>query len=75
MKLRFSIRDLLWLTLVVALAVGWWAYSRRTPAVQKWEYQIRHGITEERTLNEFGEQGWDLCSMEGDRAVLKRPKR
>jgi hypothetical protein len=24
MKLRFSIRDLLWLTLVVALAVGWW---------------------------------------------------
>jgi len=28
MHLRFSIRDLLWLTLVVALAVGWWAYSR-----------------------------------------------
>jgi hypothetical protein len=24
MKLRFTIRDLLWLTLVVALAVGWW---------------------------------------------------
>jgi hypothetical protein len=24
MKLRFSIRDLLWLTVVVALAVGWW---------------------------------------------------
>jgi hypothetical protein len=24
MKLRFSIRDLLWLTLVVALCVGWW---------------------------------------------------
>jgi len=24
MRLRFSIRDLLWLTLVVALAVGWW---------------------------------------------------
>jgi len=24
MRLRFTIRDLLWLTLVVALAVGWW---------------------------------------------------
>jgi hypothetical protein len=24
MKLRFSIRDLLWLTVVVALCVGWW---------------------------------------------------
>ncbi len=24
MKLRFSIRDLLWLTLVAALCVGWW---------------------------------------------------
>jgi hypothetical protein len=24
MKLRFTIRDLFWLTLVVALAVGWW---------------------------------------------------
>jgi hypothetical protein len=24
MKLRFTIRDLLWLTLVVAMAVGWW---------------------------------------------------
>jgi hypothetical protein len=24
MRLRFSIRDLLWLTVVVALAAGWW---------------------------------------------------
>lgn len=28
MKLRFSIRDLLWQTLVVALVVGWWFDSR-----------------------------------------------
>ena len=26
---RFSIRDLLWLTVVVALAVGWWVDHRR----------------------------------------------
>jgi hypothetical protein len=24
MRLRFTIRDLLWLTLMVAMAVGWW---------------------------------------------------
>ena len=28
MKLRFTIRDLFWLTLVVALAVGWWLDHR-----------------------------------------------
>jgi hypothetical protein len=28
MKLRFSIRDLMWLTLVVALSVGWWIEHR-----------------------------------------------
>ena len=26
MRLRFTIRDLLWLTLVAALATGWWIY-------------------------------------------------
>jgi len=31
--LRFSIRDLLWLTLVVALAVGWWLEHRSWVAV------------------------------------------
>ena len=29
MRLRFSIRDLFWLTLVVALAVGWWLDHRK----------------------------------------------
>jgi hypothetical protein len=29
MKLRFTIRDLLWLTLVVGLAVGWWLDHKR----------------------------------------------
>jgi len=28
MPLRFTIRDLLWLTLVVALATGWWIDTR-----------------------------------------------
>ena len=30
MRLRFTIRDLLWLTALAALAVGWWLDHRRT---------------------------------------------
>ena len=29
MRLRFTIRDLLWLAVVVALAVGWWVDHKR----------------------------------------------
>jgi hypothetical protein len=29
MKLRFTIRDLLWLTALVALGVAWWIDNRR----------------------------------------------
>jgi len=28
--MRFTIRDVLWLTVVVALGVGWWVNTRRT---------------------------------------------
>jgi len=38
-RLRFSIRDLLWLTLVVALAVGWWLNRR---ALQAEIYRLEH---------------------------------
>jgi hypothetical protein len=30
--MKFTIRDLLWLTVVVALAVGWWIDARRRDA-------------------------------------------
>ena len=29
MKLRFTIRDLCWLVLVMAIAAGWWIQQRR----------------------------------------------
>ena len=28
MRLRFTIRDLLWLTVVVAMGLGWWLHDR-----------------------------------------------
>jgi hypothetical protein len=35
MRLRFTIRDLLWLLVVVALAAGWGVYYYRTHATAK----------------------------------------
>ena len=33
---RFTIRDVLWLTVVVALAVGWWLDHRAIQSVRGW---------------------------------------
>ena len=43
MPLRFTIRDLLWLTLVAALAVGWWIDHRRTDSAMR-EAQTKAAI-------------------------------
>ena len=46
MKLRFSIRDLLLLTLAAALAVGWWLDHRRLAAkINDYERNTYHGPT------------------------------
>ena len=39
MRLRFTIRDLLWLTVVVALAVGWWL-DRRNANLERDNWQV-----------------------------------
>ena len=41
MPLRFTIRDLLWLTVVVALAVGWWLDLRQIQAMKAESDQLR----------------------------------
>lgn len=37
-SMRFSIRDLLWATLVAGLALGWWTDHRKREAAEGWEY-------------------------------------
>ena len=53
--MRFSIRDLLWLTVVVALAVGWWmdraAWSRRLSAAQSELREAAMGYEESKKVN------------------------
>ena len=38
--LRFAIRDLLWLTVVVALAVAWWSARRELAAEQEFRSKL-----------------------------------
>ena len=45
MRLRFIIRDLLWLTLVVAMAVGWWVSYRSYSAPPR--FQVSFEDTDE----------------------------
>ena len=60
MKRKFLIRDLLWLTLVVALAVAWWLDHRRQAA----EVREFHGYVEfyERHLLESRSSGFPVPS-------------
>jgi hypothetical protein len=45
MCFRFTIRDLLWLTLVVALIAGWWIDRWRQEQMHWWEIEQRNGAT------------------------------
>jgi hypothetical protein len=36
MRLRFTIRDLFWLTALIAMAVGWWLDHRRIERIERW---------------------------------------
>jgi hypothetical protein len=85
MKLRFSIRDLLWLTLVVAIVLGFLVFMYvRKPSVQEWEYHDFHVNSDGiwafsgQHIDTLGKQGWEVCGVVNgkDQAVvlLKRPK-
>jgi hypothetical protein len=71
---RFTIRDVLWLTVVVALAVGWWvernrAIHARKAAIDYWDSTITPQLLDEY-LTEYGRK-------RDDRPILdvRRPPR
>jgi len=54
MRFRFTIRDLLWLTLVVALAVGWWVdRSNLIRTTSSWRDMVDHQDDMIRGLQEY----------------------
>ena len=80
MKVQFSIRDLLLIIAIIALAAGWWIDHQRINkmAMQKWEYKIAKLNDLDAELGPLGADGWELCGVpdrsEFPRTVfLKRP--
>ena len=82
MKFQFSIRDLLLIVAIVALAAGWWIDHQRIDrlAVQKWEYREEYGYSGVQAIaNKLGDDGWEVCSVSfvnnGASVLFKRPKK
>jgi hypothetical protein len=77
MKFQFTIRDLLWLLVVIALVLAWRIDRSR---VTQWEYKFTYLTVgrEDSEMEKFGTEGWEgWAYVAGNqRAVyLKRPKR
>jgi len=73
---RFTIRDVLWLTVVVAVALAIYFVRPRQP---KWEYRMNYNLGDVGALDAEGDEGWELVQIEthGGNQVFyfKRPKR
>ena len=84
MKIQFSIRDLLLIIVIAALAAGWWIDHQRINhiAVQQWEYMtaVENPSSSDADLNRLAGQGWEVCGAAGHENaittyVLRRPTR
>lgn len=70
MRFRFTIRDLLWLTLVVATTVGWWVDRRSysvPPRFQLSDVSSPSGVRTYLTDNQTGERWIKAGVLQGGR--------
>jgi hypothetical protein len=63
---RFTIRDVLWLTVVVALSLGWWIEHRHARELK---------VQLQRAWWRYGPGDRSGASSEVDWSVLKTPER
>jgi hypothetical protein len=75
---QFSLRDLMFLVVIVALILGW---SIERWSAPYWEYHvaIQNGPPTQQQLNTLGNDGWELVTVTPDdlgnmSEVFKRPK-
>jgi hypothetical protein len=54
MRLRFTIRDLLWLTLVVALTAGWWFDHARSEQIAEANFQAVMKLVDRTAARDSG---------------------
>ena len=87
MKIQFSIRGLLMIVAIVALATGWWIDHKRIVGQmnRQWEYRLDRTLTNSYSFNlNGGEQsGWEDCGIapipkdlqSGEEVlIMRRPK-
>ncbi|HUE74981.1 MAG TPA: hypothetical protein VMP01_29205 [Pirellulaceae bacterium] len=67
---RFTIRDLLWLTVVVALGVGWWMDRSGNYAAEAIRWARRANAAKSAATGE----GWTI-RWDGDSIDMSRPDR
>jgi hypothetical protein len=71
---RFTIRDLFWLTVVVALAVGWWANRCRLAERLSLESLNVEMLTAERDIERKAKQEVIALYDEARREAAPKPK-
>jgi hypothetical protein len=77
---RFTIRDVLWLTVVVALGVGWWASNRRTTEqleatvshAESLRLQLKRARDYEKTVD-WARRGYTLEPVPPDFSWIDKP--
>lgn len=69
MRLRFSIRDLFWLTLVVAFGLRWWLDHKWKDSPAYWVIERTNG----QTIIHNCETGASIVMREGQTEYLARP--
>jgi hypothetical protein len=60
-SMRFSIRDLMWATLVVAMGLGWWATNTKRLEAVRQAHQLWHTLDAARDLRKA-----ELTALGGD---------
>jgi hypothetical protein len=73
MRFRFSIRDLLWLTALVAMAAGWWLDHRRVQT-QNAEIQAKYKQLEIK-LSIIEDGLIELKELGGGEFTVRYPKK
>ena len=75
MRFRFTIRDLLWLTLVVAILAGWWL-DRRNASSQRdgLELEFKREAIHNRVIIERIQKWWTSYKADLDEFGRKHPE-
>jgi hypothetical protein len=72
---RFTIRDVLWLTVVVALAVGWAIASQRSVSRENlyklWAFDIAASIVKDKTGDTMTVDHMGVCIARRDGTTLR----